>query len=254
MAIQTCDQPHSAARPTVPIATPASAPKLIGRSGGRAAQYARRRPRPAAPRRCRAGSGGWSRRTAADQQRQRAADRDVDEQAADRAAAARPDPRRDQADAGRQHDQHRLAGRARNWGTPKSNSPWKVESATRKAPASDDLAEAGPAGGAGRPAGLALLVALGVQRPGAEHRERGAADQHQVGRAPERHVLAEDAVPDVVEREGEQRARAADRDHQGADRRVPGRARARSEVRVGRFGERRGRSRPRAARRRGRRG
>ena len=31
MVHQTCDQPHSAASPTVPMATPASAPKAIGR-------------------------------------------------------------------------------------------------------------------------------------------------------------------------------------------------------------------------------
>jgi hypothetical protein len=31
LTTQTCEKPHSAARPTVPIARPASAPKVIGR-------------------------------------------------------------------------------------------------------------------------------------------------------------------------------------------------------------------------------
>jgi hypothetical protein len=90
-----------------------------------------------------------------------------------------------------------------NCGTPKSN-----------------LAESRPARqrAAGGPP---LLVALGVQRPGAEHREGSAADQHQVGGSPKRHVLTEDPVPDVIERERRERAGAADRDHQRADRGVP---------------------------------
>ena len=54
----------------------------------------------------------------------------------------------------------------------------------------------------------------------ADQRQRRAADQHQVRRAPERDVLAEQAVPDVVEREADQREarrrRAAARRRAGA--------------------------------------
>ena len=49
--------------------------------------------------------------------------------------------------------------------------------------------------------------ALGEQDGLADERHAGAADEHQVGRAPERHVLAEQPVPDVVEREADQRER-----------------------------------------------
>ena len=42
----------------------------------------------------------------------------------------------------------------------------------------------------------------------ADQGQRGAADQHQVGRAPEGDVLAEEAMPQVVEREAEQREEA----------------------------------------------
>ena len=55
----------------------------------------------------------------------------------------------------------------------------------------------------------------------AQRGERRAADQHQVRGAPERHVLAEQAVPDVVEREAGQRERAAGGDHRAADGRPP---------------------------------
>ena len=74
---------------------------------------------------------------------------------------------------------------------------------------------------------LALGVApdrrdrLAHQHHAAERRERGAADQHQVGRAPERHVLAEQPVPHVVEREACERERAASGHHQTAERRPP---------------------------------
>ena len=49
----------------------------------------------------------------------------------------------------------------------------------------------------------------------------GAADQHQVGRPPEGHVLAEEAVPDVVEREADQGEGAAGGDQDAAEGRIP---------------------------------
>ena len=56
-----------------------------------------------------------------------------------------------------------------NCGTPKSNSPWKVESADQEGAGEHDLAEPGPAG-EGTARGLPLLVALGVsaQAPSTE--------------------------------------------------------------------------------------
>ena len=55
----------------------------------------------------------------------------------------------------------------------------------------------------------------------AEQRHRRAADQHQVRGAPEGHVLAEQAVPDVVEREADQREGAAAQISTPPTRRVP---------------------------------
>ena len=63
--------------------------------------------------------------------------------------------------------------------------------------------------------------ALGEQDRLADERQAGAAEEHQVRRAPERDVLAEEAVPHVVEREAEQREAAAGRDQHAADRDVP---------------------------------
>ena len=99
--------------------------------------------------------------------------------------------------------------RKSNCGTPKSNSAWKVESPIRKPPASDARAQRHAA----LPAAGARARPLGEQDRLADQRDRGAADQHQVGRAPERHVLAEQPVPHVVEREADQRE-AAGRGHQ----------------------------------------
>ena len=220
LTTQTCEKPHSAARPTVPIASSgerAEADRPLG--GGRAPQIGEADALDE-QRLDHVGRevGGDLAEQRSDQDRQGAANRDVDQQAPDCAARPDPDTRRDQADPGRQHDQRRLQGEG-ELGYPEVELALEGGERHQEGAGEDDLAESGPAG-EGTPGRLALLVALGVQRPGAEHRERGAADQHQVGRSPEGHVLAEDPVPDVVEREGEQGAGAADRDHQGADRRV----------------------------------
>ena len=78
-----------------------------------------------------------------------------------------------------------------------------------------------------RPPGGA--AALDEQQPGRDRRQRGAADHQHVGRAPERDVLAEEAVPDVVEREAEHGDRAAQQQQRAAQRHAP----------AGREGERR---------------
>jgi hypothetical protein len=59
---------------------------------------------------------------------------------------------------------------------------------------------------------------LDQQHEAADHREGGAAEEQQVRRAPERHVLAEDPVPHVVERERRERNRRADEDENAAER------------------------------------
>jgi hypothetical protein len=82
-----------------------------------------------------------------------------------------------------------------------------------------DVADPDPAfgtrGRARRPA------ALGDQHPQGERRQGGPADHLDVRRAPQRHVLAEDAVPDVVQREAEDRDDPAEREQQPADGHVP---------------------------------
>ena len=156
-----------------------------------------------------------------DQEGEQSADHEEADQRAERSARSDPDPRRDQADPGGQHDQGGVEGE-RELRHAEVEFALEGRERDQEGAGEDQLAEAGEAPEiAAR--GLALLVALGVERPGAEHRERGAADQHQVGGAPEGHVLAEDPVPDVVEGEGGQGARAAGRDHQRADRSVPAR-------------------------------
>jgi hypothetical protein len=51
-----------------------------------------------------------------------------------------------------------------------------------------------------------------------DERHAGAADEHQVRRAPEGHVLPEEAMPEVVEREAGQRERPAGGQQHAADR------------------------------------
>lgn len=78
--------------------------------------------------------------------------------------------------------------------------------------------------------------ALVLEQQHGDQRQPGAADEHQMCWTPERHVLAEDAVPDVVEREADQRVQAAQRHEHAADGGVPGAGdpdRGRSRLLVG---------------------
>ena len=75
-----------------------------------------------------------------------------------------------------------------------------------------------PSLGVSSPAARAPLV---LEEQGRDRREPGTADHHQVGRPPQRHVLAEDAVPDVVEGKADQGVQAAAGHQEAADRRVP---------------------------------
>ena len=100
-----------------------------------------------------------------------------------------------------------------NWGTPKSNSAWKVESPISSPPISPARrSRTTSAGLAAAAAPLPGPHALDQQDRLSDQGQRGASDQHQVGRSPEGHVLPEEAVPEVIEREAEQREEGAGRD------------------------------------------
>ena len=66
-----------------------------------------------------------------------------------------------------------------------------------------------------------VRATLDQQHRVSDQGQTGAPDQHQMGRAPERHVLPEQPVPDVVERKAEQRECAAGEKRDAGDRRVP---------------------------------
>ena len=147
----------------------------------------------------------------ADEQRQAAADRDEEER---RRRAPSRGRRRSARRPGRRPRRRRSGPARRASGTAARRSrtrPGRCTSPIRKPPISAGTRScrarsASRGARAGRAIGLALAeLRLAEQRHLADERERGAADHHQVGRAPERHVLAEDPVPEVVERE----ARAA---------------------------------------------
>ena len=115
----------------------------------------------------------------------------------------------------------------RNWGTPKSNSAWKVDSPISRPPIRPTrrrrTIRAGSVGGgsvADRRS-VARPHPLDQQHGLADQGHAGAPDQHQVGRAPEGHVLAEQPVPEVVEREADEGEGAAGGDQEPADGRVP---------------------------------
>ena len=72
--------------------------------------------------------------------------------------------------------------------------------------------------------GADLVVAefaFALEDDDARSRQAGSADEHEVGRTPQRHVLTEDPVPDVIEREADEGIQSARRDQDAADRRVP---------------------------------
>ena len=141
-----------------------------------------------------------------------------------------PDPHRDERDARGEHQQDRVEDE------PELRHGEVELALERREPdqeraAEQDLLDAHVAGRALRPHLAGEGRALHQQDHAAERRHRGAAEQQQVRRAPQRHVLAEDAVPDVVEREAGERDARADEDQHAAQRclepageRQPGRA------------------------------
>jgi hypothetical protein len=157
-----------------------------------------------------------------------AADEEEEDGRRDGAAATDPQPRGDERDAGRQADQQRLEDQAvlRH---AEVELGLERRQADEEATHDPDAAQLGDerqvvALGRGREVAAALAAdrhALGEQQGLADEREPRAADEHEVRRAPERDVLAEEAVPHVVEREAEQGEGAAGGHEDRADGRVP---------------------------------
>jgi hypothetical protein len=151
-----------------------------------------------------------------------AADGEEEQGRADRRAAPDPQARERQRQPGGEHHQHR----------PEDHAELRhaeVELGLEGRHAEQQPARESDRAHGGDPGALAALhagrlhraLALGVEHGDAQQRHRGAADQHQMGRTPERHVLAEQPVPDVVEREPDQREDPARADQHAAERRVP---------------------------------
>jgi hypothetical protein len=161
-----------------------------------------------------------------DDEHHRGHDQEVGAGGGQRAAAAEPHPRGDQRHRGGERDQHRVEDELELRHAVAELELERGEADQRRARELDLPGEQPQAAGAG-PARRA--AALDEQQPGGDGRQRGAADHQHVGRAPERDVLAEDAVPDVVEREAEHGDRAAQEQKRAAERHAP----------AGREGERR---------------
>ena len=165
----------------------------------------------------------------ADDQRDRAAHGDEEDRGAERAAGADPDPRRDQRHAGGEGEHDRLEhelelGHAEVELRLEGGEADQQAADRERAPVAGDRRDH-PVGERGQPARLGAvgLVAatLDDQDRAPDQGQARAADQHQVGRAPEGHVLAEDPVPDVVEREADQGEGRGGEHRDPAERRVP---------------------------------
>ena len=213
-------QPHSVAWPTVPMATPATAPNTRGRRGerdregeqlddDRRAEVQREGRQDLAEAR-------------ADDQRDAAADDEEEGGRRERAAAAHEQPGGDQGEARGAGDHQRLEDQ------PELRDVEVVLALEDRQPEQQAAHRRGlPDEARGLPdlavavVGGQAAVALLLEDQQADDRQPGAGDEHQVGRAPERDVLAEEAVPDVVQREAEQRVEAGAGEQDAADRHVP---------------------------------
>ena len=139
------------------------------------------------------------------------------------AAAAQAGPRGDQGDPGRERDHDRLVDERELRHAEvelelERREPDQEAAGDRcAAQLHEDHVKAARLGVALR----AGAHALAEQDPDRERRERRAGDHQDVGRAPQRHVLAEEAVPEVVEREPGDRERAADEQEHAAERGMP---------------------------------
>ncbi len=157
-----------------------------------------------------------------DEHRKAAAHDEVERERAPHRAAAEPDPRHDEHEAGGEHDQQRLEDElelrraevelALEGRHPDQQAARQPDDAQVAHPC---LLEVHDVGGLHRPHDL------GLDDGDAQQRHHRAADQHEVRRAPERDVLAEEAVPEVVERKGGQGEQAGEHHQHAAERGVP---------------------------------
>ena len=156
----------------------------------------------------------------ADDERYQAAQHDRQQRRDNGRAPAQQDAGRDETESRRGGDEHGLEHLA-------ELRYAEVEFDLEHRQADEDAAEAEvlnelDADAVGRSVIAHRLEALVVEHDRRQRGEAGAADHHQMGRPPQRDVLAEDAVPDVVEWEARECVEAAPGHQDAADGCVPG--------------------------------
>ena len=204
----------------MPIRTPATPPKASGRRSSGTAR-ARSSTRIAEPQVQRERRGDLAEQRTHDQ-RDDAADDQEEGDGRQRPAAADEQPGRHQGQAGRPGDheggQHQPELLHVEVVLALEHRQTQQQAAHRRGLADEpgqlpDLAIAVVGGQS--------AVALLLEDQQADDRQTRAGDQHQVGRAPQRDVLAEQPVPDVVEGKAEQCVEAGPGEQQAADGHVP---------------------------------
>ena len=157
-----------------------------------------------------------------DQQRQPTADGEEHDDRHQRTAAAGADTSGNERDAGGQHDENRVVDGA-ELRHAEVELTLQGRETDQHRPADGVVGEADRASGeAGTIESVAMQLgcatsALLTQDPGGDGRERRAPDHLDVRGAPQRHVLPEQGVPHVVEREARQRDETAQRQQRAAD-------------------------------------
>ena len=219
IGITRCDQPHSAAKPRVPTAAPDTRPNAMGRLVATTQGDGLDQERLAEVERQHRGRLAHH---GADEDADGAADEEEEGDCGDRAAAADPDARRGQGEGGAESQHRRLEHHPELRHAEVELGLVDGDADQQAAADADPSCLDGEALAVRCVAGLTLTPeGLGQQHPLPDQGHGGAAEQLQVGRAPERHVLAEDAVPDVVKRETDQGEAAAEEHEDAADGRVP---------------------------------
>jgi hypothetical protein len=144
---------------------------------------------------------------------------------ADRRAAPADHPGRDERGGSGEHDQHRgedepeLRHAEVELGLEGGEADQQAAAHAGEACARDEADEA--AGAFAFRARGGLVAAFDHEDRVPDQGQAGAADQHQVRGTPEGHVLPEEPVPDVVEREAREREGSGDEQHDAAERGVP---------------------------------
>ena len=148
-------------------------------------------------------------RDLADEERQGDADDEEHRERLEGAPGAEDRPRAHERDRGCEGDQHRLVEQL-------ELRHAEVELRLEGRQADDERAGHAQVAAVRDLARAPELEALAHDHPHAERAHAGAADHEQVRRAPQRDVLAEERMPERVEREAEQRDAAADEHHDPA--------------------------------------